>query len=178
MATITTTKGIQVTVSNEDYDYLNQFSWYSFLKNTKNYLMIHKYFFRLEKTEEKYDNGNYKYKRIFMHREILERKTGKKYENKFPDHEDLNVLNNTRENLRWSTHQQNCSNVFARNDRQYKGVTELISYKTKKFYGYKAQITHKGKSIYLGCFSTQEEAAKVYDKETKRLNKEFGRTNF
>ena len=43
---------------------------------------------------------------------------------------------------------------------------------------WKASIKHKGKKIHIGLFSTQEEAAKAFDKKATELRGMNTKTNF
>lgn len=65
------------------------------------------------------------------------------------DHKDGDKLNNRLSNLRWATYQQNSRN------RQSKGYSCVGD----KFV---ACISFNGKSRYLGCFKTAEEARNAY----------------
>lgn len=71
------------------------------------------------------------------------------------DHINGNGLDNRRENIRLATTSQNCMNRHARLVA-YKGVTQ--SSKTT----WRAKIKVNGRPIYLGSFSTPEEAALAY----------------
>lgn len=93
------------------------------------------------------------------------------------DHKDSNGLNNTRTNMRVCTHQQNqmgtrkakgCSSRF-------KGV--CIS-KERRKKPWSAGIKLNGRSIRLGRFVTEVEAARAYDRAAKKMFGEFARLNF
>lgn len=74
---------------------------------------------------------------------------------KFIDHIDGDRTNNSIENLRWCSHQENMLNK--KNYGAYKkGVTFN---KNKKFI---SQITVNKKQIYLGTYETEDEAAEAY----------------
>jgi len=97
-------QGKVVMVDDEDYEYLNQFSWCC---STNGYAV----------------RGNCstgKYKTIFMHRTIMDI-NDKKIQ---VDHIDRNKLNNQRSNLRECTNQQNNFNKGKRKDNTsgYTGI--------------------------------------------------------
>ncbi len=102
---------------------------------------------------------------VLMHRQI----TGASQEEQV-DHRDRNGLNNTRENLRIASSQQNAFNRGKRNG-EFKGVSKC----RRKW---RARITIDGKEEYLGVFSTPEEAARVYDRRARELFGEFAVVNF
>lgn len=90
------------------------------------------------------------------------------------DHWDGNGLNNRRYNLRACTAQQNCRNQRQRLSRcssKYKGVW-------KHQHSYRASITISYRSIHLGCFNSEVEAAKVYDEAARLHFGAFARVNF
>lgn len=90
------------------------------------------------------------------------------------DHRDRNYLNNQKENLRPCTQQQNC-----RNRTKMKGTSSIykgVSF-VKSRNNWKASIYINYKEIYLGSFSTQEEAALVYNKAAMIHYKEFAVLN-
>ena len=75
------------------------------------------------------------------------------------DHRDHDGLNNQRSNLRPATKAQNNHNQGpqAGTSSRYKGVT--WHRKVKKW---QATIKLNGKSRYLGCFTSEEDAARAY----------------
>ena len=94
-------------------------------------------------------------------------------ESKFIDHIDGNGLNNQRSNLRSCNHSLNAMNSKKRPNTTsvYKGVSKLSGGK------WKAQIELNQKSLYLGSFITEEEAALAYNQKAKELFGEYARLN-
>lgn len=84
------------------------------------------------------------------------------------DHIDRNPLNNSWNNLRDATRSQNCANRLSvrKKFRLSKGVTVNGS-------KYEAAIKVNKKRIYLGLFSTQEEAAEAYKIASKKFYGEY-----
>lgn len=96
--------------------------------------------------------------------------------NLFTDHADGNQLNNQRYNLRPSTKAQNCSNRKIRknnNSSKYVGVCWK-----KENNKWCAVISHQNKSLWLGYFKNEEEAAKEYDNAALKLKGNFSVLNF
>lgn len=90
-----------------------------------------------------------------MHREITNAAKGQQV-----DHLNHNTLDNRRANLRIGTHAENCQNRRKLNGCQsrFKGVTRCSGSST-----WQASVKHQGKRIHLGCFKTEEEAARARD---------------
>lgn len=142
-------------VDDEDFDWLNQFKWLAYKGHNTFYAARNPL------------GGHKGRKLIFMHRFILnctDEEQG--------DHEDHNGLNNQRYNLRTCTHTQNLFNKIPRGKSKYLGV------EVRKSGMFHARIRIDKKRVYLGSFSTEEEAAKAYDVAAKNHHKEFANLNF
>jgi hypothetical protein len=88
------------------------------------------------------------------------------------DHCDRDGLNNRRENLRKVTHAQNGMNSLSRKgSSRFKGVARTSG-------RWRASIRSSYKTIHLGGFDTEDEAARAYDEVARRLHGEFARVNF
>lgn len=124
-------EGLFALVSEEDFDFLNQYKWH---------LSVIKYPANSE--------GDY------MHRLIAER-MGLDLTNKEIDHRDRKPLNNHRSNLRVATRSENCRNkdLQSNNTSGYTGVT--FDKRRNKWY---ANIWISWKKKHLGTFKTFEEA--------------------
>lgn len=89
------------------------------------------------------------------------------------DHRNLNKLDNRRNNLRAATSSQSNANRRSWGESQYKGVHKL------KRNGYwRVKITHNGKTLSVGCYENEIDAAKAYDEMAKELHGEFAKLNF
>ncbi len=110
------------------------------------------------------------YKRIYLHTYLMGIRNGF-----VVDHESGDSLDNRRDNLRWSTVQQNAQNQKARNNitGKFKGVGWC-----KREEKWRARISINRKDITLGYFNTELEAALAYDKAAKQYFGEFARLNF
>lgn len=111
-----------------------------------------------------------KQKTILMHRFIMNTSDGM-----LTDHINGNRLDNRRCNLRICTATGNARNgkkpQFSISSK-YKGVTPI-----KRSKKWQVSIGVNYKAIYLGSFSTQEEAAMVYNKAALKYHGEFARLN-
>lgn len=105
----------------------------------------------------------------YMHRDIANVAEGIKV-----DHKDGNGLNNTRDNLRLATNQQNSFNQRSRGGTsQYKGV-----YYCSDTGRWRTRIKKSGKVVNIGRFDSEAEAARAYDKVARELYGEFAWVNF
>jgi len=111
----------------------------------------------------KKDNG---YKSILFHRYLL----GLSEKKIIVDHKDHNPLNNSRENLRICTMQQNAANQKPQINKssKYKGVSWVKS--KRKWI---SKIKFNGVNIHLGQYDDEIEAAKSYELKAKELFGEF-----
>lgn len=87
------------------------------------------------------------------------------------DHRDGNGLDNRRSNLRPCTQPQNNLNRGPKRGKRFKGVYRQRS----SFY---AQIYINRRSHYSGGHTSEEEAARAYDRMAIALHGEFARLNF
>ncbi len=153
MKEILLTRGYVALVDDADYEWLSQWKWSALTSGTSKRVYASRH-------------GG-----ILMHREILGLRKGQK-----GDHKDLNGLNNQRSNLRKATTQQNNANVLPRSGRKYKGA--YLSHQGKLRKPWYAMITVNRKFTWIGCFETEIEAAKAYDKAAAKAFGEFARLNF
>lgn len=107
---------------------------------------------------------------IRMHRLIMNAKSGQ-----IVDHINGNGLDNRRSNLRFVNNSQNSQNQRTHKDKmhsKYKGVTYITSkqYRRKRW---KVVIGINSKSIYLGAFMTEKEAAIAYRQAAKIFHGEY-----
>ena len=147
MKVINLTQGKVALINDVDFAYLNQWKWYAHFDGFNWY------------AERKPRKICFR-----MHRLILSRKLG--HANfKQVDHVDGNGLNNLRSNLRASTCQQNHFNKRKAQNKssQFKGI-----YWNKQLQKWRVQIRVNKKLIEVGCFHSEIQAAKAYDKMAKK----------
>jgi hypothetical protein len=108
-------------------------------------------------------------KAIFMHRLIMNAPAGL-----VVDHANGNRHDNRRSNLRKCTHSEN-----RRNTRKSRGASRFKGVSWSRAMGkWQAKIHQNGKSIRLGYFDDEIEAAMAYDLKARELFGEFACLNF
>ena len=140
-------------MDNEDYEHLIKWKWHD----------SHGYAKRIK-------TFSYKNHRIWsMQNEIMNPPIGK-----IVDHIDRNPLNNQKYNLRICTKSQNAINskISKNNSSGFNGV-----YWQKDAKKWRARVKVNYKIIHLGYFDNKIEAAKAYNKATKKYFGEFARLN-
>lgn len=105
----------------------------------------------------------------YLHRVVMDAPLGVQV-----DHKDGNGLDCRRANLRFAQPAQNIANSRLRKDSisGYKGVQQRTATT------WRARIRYQGQTIFLGTFTTPEDAALAYDASARFLYGEFARTNF
>lgn len=89
------------------------------------------------------------------------------------DHKDSNPLNNRKSNLREATYSQNGINSeVSRGSSSYKGVHWMKSRSR-----WRTRIHYQGRTIHIGDFKTEAEAALAYNKKATELFGEFAYLN-
>jgi len=151
------TRGCVAKVSDEDYDELSQYKWQVEIgRNGDRYAV---------RCRPRDKNG--KQKQVRMHREIMRARRGVEV-----DHINGDGLDNQRDNLRIATRQQNSFNTRARSG--YKGVSQRGS----KQGAWSAHIRRSGKSVWVGGFATEADAARGYDAMARATFGRYARLNF
>lgn len=157
---------IIVKVDDEDFEYLNQFSWS--LSQTHNGICYARRF-----------NGAKGKRNIFMHNEIM-----KPIKGNVTDHINRDGLDNRKINLRNCTHSQNAMNraSYKNTSSKYKGVflhkTKYMTHSgIRYFLRWRVNIGINGKQVKFGLFLTEVEAALAYNKKAKELHGEFAHLN-
>lgn len=155
MKLIPLTKGKFAQVDDADFDELSKHKWYC---------LGGKYACR-----SVWPTGGGRRTVVLMHRQIMGPPAGIDV-----DHRDMDRLNNTRDNLRLATRDQNMCNQRGHADSTLgvKGV-----HREKRRGKFVAQISVRGTHHFLGHFVTIEEAAAAYAKAAHELHGEFARTS-
>ena len=108
---------------------------------------------------------------MHMHQEILEVPKGM-----VVDHINNDGMDNRSANLRAATIGQNSRNR-KKSCRSFTSKYKGVSWH-KKSRKWEASITFELKSIYLGIYKNEFDAAKAYDEAAKKYHKEFAALNF
>lgn len=162
MKRIPLTQGKFTLVDDEDFEWLNSFKWQhshstgnprGYAKRNLNYKV----------------EGVWKSTVIYLHRFLMNPPP-----NLQVDHINGDKLDNRRDNLRLVSQRENLINKPKRSDsrNRYKGISTRPS---GTFY---ANIKVHGKYIYLGTYTTAEEAARAYDEAARKYFGAISSVNF
>ena len=156
MKTIPLTKGQIVLVDDIDFNNLRRWKWHAMFQKHRNKYVV-----------ARRQRGDM----ILMSRQIMGLEVGDKRQ---VDHRNRDTLDCCRNNLRVCTCSQNLMNKPCRGGTsQYKGVSWRKS-RDK----WRAQININSKKTEIGCFCSEIEAARAYDKAAKQHYGEFACLNF
>jgi hypothetical protein len=160
MREIPLTRGMVAIVDDEDYEALAVYKWMATEKRNGKFYAVRSVGTRASR------------KTVAMHRVIMNAGP-----DDFVDHKDDNTLDNRKGiSLRKCTRAQNQRNRHARNGKSgYKGVYFLARKRSKPW---RAEISVDNKSVHLGYFDTDIEAAKACDAEAIARFGEFANLNF
>lgn len=148
MANNVNIKGFDVVIDDSLMPIFNSCKWY-IVKNRRTHYLY---------------NGKQLFHRIAL---------GVTDSNILVDHKDGNGLNNSLDNLRTCTRSQNGANrrTAHKKEGQFFGIFKARS-------KYRASLTKDGISHKSRVFTTQEEAAKEYDRMAMHFHGAFAKTNF
>lgn len=144
-------------VDDEDYAYLSQWSWH----------------LNIDGYAQRNAHRDGKHTTVRMNREVLARKLDRPLNaSEESEHQDGTILNNRRYNLRLATRSQNCSNVPIRKNSR-SGLKGVHWFPHIQKWG--AYIDKDSKRVFIGVFTSKEEAAYVRDQFALQLHGEFAR---
>ena len=143
---ISISQGLSATVDAADFAWLSRFKWHAARRKHTTYVAT-----------------NIRGRSVLMHRLVLGAVAGQ-----IVDHRDGNGLNNTRENLRIATPAENSANHKGQGESGFPGVRRIGG-------AWCATVNPDGLEIYLGRYSSKEEAAGVSVAAARRVFGEFVR---
>lgn len=148
-----------ILVDDEDCVYLSQFKW--FIRKTKNNMYAKTFV----------NKGKEPIKTEEMHRMLIKRLKGQEI-----DHINRNGLDNRKENLRISTRAQNSMNRAKYKNKVFSSIYKGVHKNPNN--SFSATIWLNKKSVRIGSFRSEEEAAKAYDARATIEFGEFAYLNF
>lgn len=148
-------KGLYVVLVDDwDFDAVNAYRWCVMRAGNTRYAI-------------RFEIVNGKQVTVLMHRAIIA-----PGDDLSIDHINGNGLDNRRSNLRACTHADNLhNNRKSKAGGRFKGVVKIQSGR------YSARIGYKGKTVCLGTFALEIDAALAYNAAAERLYGEFARPN-
>lgn len=150
MKSIIIKEGVEAFVDDEDYEYLSQMKW-SLMAN--GYAICGRKIQGIDK------------KSNMMHRLVINAKKGQ-----IVDHIDRNRINNTKQNLRFVSIEQNCHNSSKRKNakNKFKGTVYR-----ERVNAYESRCKMFGKHNNLGTYKTEIAAAYAYNKKALELSPDY-----
>ena len=155
MKLIPLTQGKHAMVDDCDYEGINAFKWCAVCHRGRFWYAVR--------------HESWTRKLIRMHRDIMSAPVGIKV-----DHRDHDGLNNRRNNIRLATTAENGWNQCPRpgGTSKYMGV-----YWNKSRGKWIARICANGKRVYLGAYTDQKVAARIYNMACVQYHGEFANLN-
>jgi len=152
------TRGFFALVDNDDYNKLIKYKWFASSEKGRSTI------YALRQTKI---SGSQRC--LSMHRAILNAPKGVQV-----DHINHNGLDNRRANLRLCTRQQNQFNrkMQTKHSSSWKGVRWV-----KERHKWRSEIQYNTRTIHIGYFDSEIQAAKAYNKKAKKLFGEFANIN-
>jgi len=152
------TRGKYAKVDQDDFERLNRYKWNVLSSRGTHYARRTAF-----KNGKRFD--------VYMHRVVCHAPPGM-----VVDHINRDALDNRKTNLRPATKKQNTWN------RDHGKKTATSTYKgvfwDKQRKKWQARLHHNGRSLYLGLFTDEIQAAKAYDREAKKYRGEYAFLNF
>jgi hypothetical protein len=147
------TKGLFATVDAEDFERLSRHKWSVMVAGHTCYAV----------------RGE-NHRLVLMHREIMHAPPGM-----VVDHINHNGLYNRQRNLRVCTQAENCCNraFCTPHSSRYRGV-----YRCRLTGKWIANLSHKNRTVYRGCFDDEEQAARARDYAAVQLHGPYAYLNF
>lgn len=166
MRTITLTKGQVALVDDEDYEALSRFRWHAQARGSKA-SNDGATFYAMRRVGPRGAQRHVPMQAAIMHPPI----------GADVDHRNGDTLDNRRENLRITTVPLNRRN--RQPNRTYAGRPTSSRYKGVSWHKgrWEAAIAVGGVRHRLGRFVSEEDAAAAYDRASRELHGDFGRTN-
>ena len=157
MEYVSLTHGTFALVDDRDFASVSRFKWY-----------VTSHGYARTGVHMGYLGGKKKMVYMYLHRLILRPPEGMDI-----DHRNHNTLDCRRANMRICTRSQNMQNqITTKGTSKYKGVCWI-----KREAKWSAGIKLNARSIHIGLFDDEIEAARSYDAAARELFGEFARTN-
>ena len=154
MRVITLSQGKFAAINEADWEKVKGYKWYADRRNGNHW------YARSHDSQQKI---------VYLHRLIMEPPDGM-----VVDHRNGNGLDCRRSNMRVCTHQENM-----RNRRKTCGLSQFKGVSRHKWTGrWCADVNVDDKTIHLGLFDSEENAARAYDEAAQKHHGDFARLNF